>query len=269
MWRIVRDAVRVADPLSPGRSFRFPAANRRLRKRAQRIGSKEPGTVRWLDTTLRPGDVFHDVGANIGIYSVFAAARCGRVVSFEPHAANFAMLLESIALNGMADRILPLSVALDAECGGIDFTYRALAAGSTGSQLASSPLAAAALDSGGGAAATHVVERKLAQSLDALVAAGVVPAPTVVKIDVDGSEPNILRGMRGLLATHAVRSLQVEVDPSQATAVDALLAEAGYAREHVHQSRAGQRHLDRGGSPDGWPSNVVFAPRGTPPAAAP
>lgn len=256
MWRLVRETIRVADPLLPGRSFTFPAANRRVRKRALRIGSKEPGTVRWLHETLRDGDVFYDVGANVGIYSVFAAARIGTgsVYSFEPHAASFAMLLESIAHNGMGDRIRPLSVALDAENGCIDFAYHELRAGSTGSQLATSPLALAAGD------ATGVVERKMTQSVDGLLAAGVIAPASVVKIDVDGNELNILRGMRTLLQAHGVRSIQVEVDASQAAAVHAYMQEVGYRRAHAHMSRAGQRHLDTGGAPDGWPENVIFEP---------
>jgi FkbM family methyltransferase len=264
---IMGNTIRVADPLQPDRKFTFPATTKRMRKRARKIGSKEPGTVRWLHDTLRPGDIFFDVGANVGIYSIFAAARIGsgHVFSFEPHAGNFAQLLESICLNGMGDRITPLSVALDAKNGCIDFAYRELRAGSTGSQLASSPLLSAQRS-------VAVVERKFTYAVDEMNAVDQLPAPTVVKIDVDGGELNILRGMRLLLIARAVRSLQVEIDPSQDSAIRQFMEQVGYRDVHSHLSRAGQQHLKSTGKTDTWPYNLIFEPAaadGVTPTAGP
>jgi len=254
LW-FARESIRVNDPLQSGRQFFFPADNRHIRKRASKIGSKEPGTVSWLHETLRADDVFYDIGANVGIYSVFAAARIsrGRVYSFEPHAANFAVLLRSIYLNNMADRITPLSVALDARSGCIDFAYQELLAGSTGSQLATSPLA---VEEGHVA----VVELKATQAIDAMVAAGQIEPATVIKIDVDGAELNILRGMQQLLARRSVRSLQVEIDPPQNDAIRAWLDEQGYRAVQTHLSRAGQRFVDGGGAAAAYAWNVIFEP---------
>jgi FkbM family methyltransferase len=251
----VRESIRVADPLQSDRQFVFPADNRHIRKRASKIGSKEPGTVSWLHKTLRADDVFYDIGANVGIYSVFAAARIsrGRVYSFEPHAGNFEVLLRSICLNNMADRIAPLSVALDAQSGCIDFAYHELRAGSTGSQLATSPLAVAQDHAA-------VVELKSTQAIDSMLAAGQIEPATVIKIDVDGAELNILRGMERLLAARSVRSLQVEIDPPQNDAIRAWLDQQGYRAVQTHLSRAGQRFVDGGGAAATYPWNVIFEP---------
>ena len=240
----------VPDPFATERILRFPGDNRRMRKRALRIGSKEPGTVAWLDGCLRPGDRFWDVGANMGIYSLFAAVRLepGSVFAFEPHAANFASLVRTVALNP-EHRIEPLAIALDAEDGFLDFAYHRLDAGSTGSQLASSPVRV-----------DHVapaVERKAAFAADALVARSALPAPTVVKIDVDGAEGRILEGMQGLLAAGTVRTLQVEVNPGQRSAISTRLEAAGYRCTGEHYSAAGRAHVER--SPDEeYPVNLVF-----------
>ena len=85
-------------------TYRFPAISKRVVKRARRMANKEPGTVNWIETGVRDGDVFYDIGANIGIYSLLAAARigAGKVYSFEPDVSSFAGLLQVITLNGIA-----------------------------------------------------------------------------------------------------------------------------------------------------------------------
>src|SRR2546430_8849931 len=58
--------------------------------RAETYASKEPETIAWLTEELREGDVFFDVGANIGLYSLYAAKlrpSC-RVYAFEPESHN-------------------------------------------------------------------------------------------------------------------------------------------------------------------------------------
>ena len=57
---------------------------------------KESGTCEWIKNDIGPGDVFFDIGANIGIYSILAANRVGKtgkVYAFEPHSGNFTRLL--------------------------------------------------------------------------------------------------------------------------------------------------------------------------------
>ena len=223
--------VSVEDPHRTATRYRFPAISKRVVKRARRMANKEPGTVNWIETGVRDGDVFYDIGANIGIYSLLAAARigAGKVYSFEPDASSFAGLLQVITLNGMAARIAPLCLALDAQAGRQTFSYRELIVASTGSQLSSSPVQ---IDAG-----HYPVEIKFTQSVDGLIAAQALPSPDLVKIDVDGNEMNILRGMGDLLQRRTVRSLQVEVDPQWQEPIYNFMEEAGYQLTSVFRSR--------------------------------
>ena len=59
--------------------------------------SKEPETLNWI-SSFDPGDNLLDIGANIGIYSPFAAARNHKVISLEPDALNYALLNLNIIL---------------------------------------------------------------------------------------------------------------------------------------------------------------------------
>jgi Met-10+ like-protein len=62
---------------------------------------------------LRPGDLFADIGANVGSYTVLAAGVCGaRVVAVEPGPAAGAALAKNIALNRLGDRVSVAAVAL-------------------------------------------------------------------------------------------------------------------------------------------------------------
>ena len=133
---------------------------------------------------LRPDDVFWDVGAHVGVYSVLAAERLPseRVVAIEPHPENVERLRENLERNGRGATVRRL--ALDDECGRAELGV-------------SSP---------DGTGAFGVLDRDSARRSvavqtdrgDSLVADG-VPAPTVLKIDVQGAELDVLRGLRHAL----------------------------------------------------------------------
>lgn len=76
--------------------------------------AKEPETVQWIET-FQKGDVFWDIGANIGAYSLVAAKyHHGQVpvVAIEPSFLNFSQLCKNIALNQCDDSITPFNIAL-------------------------------------------------------------------------------------------------------------------------------------------------------------
>ena len=76
---------------TPHGNLRFVATSDIEQWRATSLLHKEAGTVAWISRSVGPGDVFYDVGANIGIYSLLAAlcaGPAGRVFAFEPHLLN-------------------------------------------------------------------------------------------------------------------------------------------------------------------------------------
>lgn len=187
-------------------------------------GRKEPWTVAWLDDNVKPGDVVYDVGANVGVFSLIAAANLegrGTVVAFEPGYANFSRLCENIRLNRFTSRIiptpLPLSNRSELQC----FRYRSLEPGQSRHSLV--------------AKRWDPVRRKvksseqpvLALALDQAVRDFGFPLPTHIKLDVDGSEDLVLRGAGALLQNETLRSVAAEIDPACETAVLERLARAG------------------------------------------
>jgi FkbM family methyltransferase len=177
-----------------------------------RVVEKEPWTVEWLERELGDADVLYDVGANIGAYSLIAAAIRPRatVVAIEPGPANYDALCRNLALNGLAGTVVSLPVGL------AERTHLA----SLGLTAAAPGAADHVLGSEGPAGAVPV----LAYALDDLVAAFRLPPPTLLKIDVDGSEDAVLEGAAATLERPGLRSLIVEVDVAKTASVRAILA---------------------------------------------
>lgn len=156
--------------------------------------------TRLLDS-LRPGDVFYDVGANVGVVTMLAARRGGdgvEVQAFEPEPRNFAQLTKNLERNGIRNAH-PQQLALGNETG----TATLFVAGDVGSGFHS--LVA-------GANAQNVkVEIKI--DTPANVAARLGKPPTVVKIDVEGAETDVVSGLIPLLERGHPRELFIEVHP--------------------------------------------------------
>ncbi|MEQ9607609.1 MAG: FkbM family methyltransferase [Kiloniellaceae bacterium] len=248
-----------------GHAYRFDPASFRELWRVSSVYLKEIGTVELIRQELHEGDVFCDIGANIGLYSLMAAARVGamgRVYSFEPLAANFASLVENIRLNDYCDRMTPFSLALTDGPGVFPFHYISMEPGSSGSQLHE------AVDMYEASFKPLVTEMKYGTSVDALIEAGAMRAPHVVKIDVDGNEARILRGMRSLLTgTQPPRAISVEVNAREKEALFDFMLDHGYVFAGRNDTMGGLRQINAGANPELVAYNAIFRPAASTTAA--
>lgn len=204
-----------------GRTVLYATPNRATRRRVETLFTKEPCTLEWLNA-LGPADVLADVGANVGMYSIWAAAlRGARVYAFEPEAQNYALLNRNVALNGLQERVRAFCLALsDRE--GYDVLH--LSSLVPGSSLHSY---GAPVDFRLEPMRAEFTQGCVATTLDALIAAGALPAPTHLKIDVDGLEHKVVAGARATLADPRLRLVQVELNRNLAehrAVVDELVA---------------------------------------------
>src|ERR1700686_2346137 len=95
----------------PGNQIRFYTPSPLLLSRAASVLSKETDTIQWIDG-FEDGAVLWDVGANVGIYSLYAAIQKNvSVLAFEPSAANFHVLTRNIHLNKLGDRVTGYCIA--------------------------------------------------------------------------------------------------------------------------------------------------------------
>ena len=211
----------------PGGQIRFYAPSPLLISRAGSALSKETDTIRWIDG-FGQGTVFWDVGANVGVFSLYAAIRKPvSVVSFEPLAANFHVLSRNIHLNQLDDRISAYCIAFSGQT-------------QLGVLNIASPLMGASLSQfgqpgemsrywGGHAGAAHGM---IGFTIDDFISQFDPPFPNYLKIDVDGLELPILAGARSTLRDPRMRSVLVELSLNRQdeheTAVQ-VLEEAGFS----------------------------------------
>jgi FkbM family methyltransferase len=237
-------------------AFRFRCATVREFNRCLKLYSKEPGTIEWIRSEMKPGQVFYDIGANIGVYTIIAARQIvpgGKVYAFEPHGANFSRLSDNIALNHLQGVIIPCSFALHYKDGYYDFRYGSLNAGTSDSQLFN--------NSNGGInlADDQIVELKNAVRVDALLASGRVAPPQHVKIDIDGNEYFILEGMTSLLrSSDAPLSIQVELNEPHSEAIITFLQDHNYHLVKKHLTRSAARRMGQSADPLHSGCNAIF-----------
>lgn len=158
---------------------------------------------------LGPGDLFVDVGANVGSYAIWAAELGADVIAVEPAEDTFALLQENIALNGYT--VDAINVAVGASCGTARFT--------SGRDCINH------LDPGGS------VETRL-ETVDSLIGDRTVAG---MKVDVEGFEIEVLRGCSRALAENRIRLIQIEWNSASQAAVGTdrrpvadLLSKHGY-----------------------------------------
>lgn len=208
--------------------------NSRTVWRAKTLLTKEPTTIEWLES-MQAGDVLIDVGANVGMYTIYAAAKRGvRVHAFEPESENFSILCRNTLLNNVQNWVTCWPIALSNACKYDRLYIRDPGAGNS-------------CNSFGEEVNFRLEPSKFPLSqgcvsgtLDDMIAAKAVDRPNHIKIDVDGFEHLVLEGARGLLSDPNLRSFCIEINPAlepHRNLVAELLA-AGFAVDPDQVARA-------------------------------
>jgi FkbM family methyltransferase len=175
---------------------------------ARALGVYEPATRAAIREVLRPGDAFVDAGASKGDFSLLASLLVGprgRVVAVEPAPANAYWLRRSIAVND-ARNVEAIEAALGEDDGAV--AELQLAARSGWHTLA--PLTRWNRDIRGMSSVVQVPVR----SLDALLSELGIEKVAALKIDVEGSELDVLRGAERTLSKIPPPTLFIEVHPT-------------------------------------------------------
>ncbi|GAB5559619.1 MAG: hypothetical protein SynsKO_12660 [Synoicihabitans sp.] len=226
-----------------GRPAVFAVTSKRELKRVSDV-SYEGSFLGRILSHLQEGDVFFDVGANIGLVSVIVGQRpemaTGKVLGFEPEPKNLAHLRRNLEINNFGDRAEAHGVALGADSGQAALHVRGTVGDGRHSLVASEK-------------AVGAIEVEVAPMSAFCESAGV--EPDVVKIDVEGAEGVVLAGMEPLLRKGRPRELFMEIHNKGGkdrmpddVIIDDHLATFGY--QLVWKERRGQgehRHFQRSG----------------------
>lgn len=206
---------------------RRSGAIRHLVSIAGRLGLRQASYEEKFKTALlsaiRPGDTVWDVGANIGLYTVQFAEKVtpsGRVFAFEPAPGNFERLKRAcdaapqvkLLQKALGDKKATLSLSLSEDPDGVANSF-------VGSQ------------GGAGSVSVDVL------SADDVIAQNLATPANVMKIDVEGFEHEVIRGMSSLLANPSLKAIFMEVhfslleakgDPFAPMEIEKKLVSAGF-----------------------------------------
>lgn len=212
--------------------FRIRDLGALTRMRAETFESKEPETLTWIEG-FGENDTMLDVGANVGIYSLYAASRGCRVVAAEPDALNFALLNENLRLNN--DKI---GGKLHAYPVAFHDTFRIstlnVSSAEWGAALSSFDNA---IDYKGDRFQPLFSQGCVGLCMDDFLSQ-IDFSPNHIKIDVDGNEMLVIRGASRCLESPNLKSVLVELDerrPDYAECI-ASLQSAGLALVEKSQS---------------------------------
>lgn len=169
--------------------------------RCKTYETKEPETLDWIDG-LAEDAVLFDIGANIGVYSLYAGKRGLRVYSFEPESQNYS----GLAMNCMANKltnITPYCLALaDRECFDLLYVTSTNPGDSQHNLGEENPFYDRECSGTQGI---------FSCTLDKLCFEYGFPIPQHIKIDVDGLEEKIIEGAKQVLSHPNFSSLLIEI----------------------------------------------------------
>jgi FkbM family methyltransferase len=222
---------KVGETSHNGVQLKFAIPNALCEWRVETYSSKEPETLEWIDS-IPAEAVLWDIGANIGLYSVYAAKKKGcSVYAFEPSVFNLELLARNIYLNELSNKICIVPLALS-------------------DQMSVSAMRMTSTDWGGalssfgkefgwdGQAIKQTFEYKMiGVSMEDVVNKLNIPLPDYIKMDVDGLEHFILKGGASILSQ--IKEIIIEVNDDfieQAEQCHSLLKEAGLVLKEKRHS---------------------------------
>lgn len=184
-------------------------------------GLYEPDTTAFLLRLLRPGDTFVDVGANVGYFTCLAAVAGAHVHAFEPNPHVRKLLERSIELNGVEGRCVVNAAALTSTDGSVNLLVSRDKSNCGLSSLWSWPEVGA-----------HDPLSVPAMTLDAYCSHADLSVIRVLKLDVEGAEPDVLRGAANLLEKtppeYVICEISSRDDGDRSRSVERILRGAGY-----------------------------------------
>ena len=200
----------------------FVVPNKLNLLRVKTFASKEPETLDWIDQ-LPEGCNFWDIGANIGLYTVYASLKKKiKVVSFEPSVFNLELLARNIFLNEIHNDVILIPFALSGQKGSNLFRMTTTEWGGALSTFGKN------VGWDGFAINETFTFPTYGLTIDQAVELLKLPIPDFIKMDVDGIEHFLLEGGESVL--QKIQGILLEINDDygeQAELSNRLLKEAG------------------------------------------
>ncbi len=200
----------ITDPISKN-IIKFNVINDHTLWRARTLFTKELITIKWI-RSFEKKSLFFDVGANVGVYSIFAAINnSSKVYSFEPESNNFQVLMQNIITNNLNDLIMPFQIGISDKTELTKLNLNNFSAG-----LSHHTVGENALDHNNLQPIVSKYKQGIfSTTLDDLCEKWKFQIPSYLKIDVDGIESKIISRSSKLLSSPLLKSILVEINANR------------------------------------------------------
>ena len=205
-----------------GIEMRFSVPNRLNHFRVETFSYKEPETINWIESFSK-GSILWDIGANVGLYTIYAAkARDSIVYAFEPSVFNLELLARNSFLNQVQKQVIIMPIALNDVMGENKMLITDTEWGGAFSTFGRN------LNWEGKNINSEFEFQTFGISMDQAFELLRIPMPDYVKIDVDGLEHFILKNGQQVLSQ--VKGILIEINDNfqeQSETCKQLLLKAG------------------------------------------
>ena len=198
----------------------------------------EPETFEWIRSHLNENEVLWDIGANIGVFSLYAAMdRKNKVLSIEPSAESYSTLNANIRLNNLEEYVDALCFAGSEKTNLLQLYMKDPSSGASHNSIGSSSNQFGVFDVSG-------KQSVIAISLDDLEQIKGISSPNHVKLDVDGKEPEILSGASEVLKK--IDSLLIEIEGKNLREnlelIENLISNSGLVEDKTWRDKGSKRN---------------------------
>ncbi len=199
--------------------LKYYIPNRTCEWRVETLFSKEPHTLKWL-RRIDKDEYLLDIGANVGMYSIYAAIMCScNVYAFEPESQSFSTLCKNIYLNNLHSKILAFPIALsDIQSFTKFHLSKFLMDGGESCHAAGESFFDFSLQQ----RQSPFYQGAFTITIDEAISMNAIKIPQFIKIDIDGFEHKVINGAQNCLGERSLKSICIEINTNLKEHLDIL-----------------------------------------------
>lgn len=210
-------------------SVQFYSSSKIAGYRIKTFFSKEPETLQWLDKNGAKNKVLFDIGANMGVYSIYFAKKFdAQVFSFEPSYKNLEVLSKNVMLNFLHNNVKIISNPLCNNFTFSKFYQNDFLPGEAKARFIIKKNDLEEFSKNFNQKSNEVFYNTLGFSLDNLLEKKVINKPDLIKIDVDGNELEIIKGAKNLLNNANKLTILIEIRHDTKNQISEELTKMGF-----------------------------------------
>tara|TARA_X000000368_G_C22967210_1_gene683736 strand:- start:103 stop:906 length:804 start_codon:yes stop_codon:yes gene_type:complete len=242
---------KIEDPITE-KIIKFSLKGETTYYRAKTLFTKEPETIDWI-RKFEKDSVFYDIGANVGVYSLFSSlVSKSKTYSFEPEANNFQVLMENLYINNLNKLVTPYPIGISDKTELSKLNLSKFESGQSHHTVGEFALDHNTLSK----IPSVFTQGVFSTTIDDLWNRFNLPIPNYIKIDVDGIELKIINGAIKTLKNQDLKSVLVEINPKRNEDEEILKIFNFY--KFTYDSEQVNKTLRKDGPHEGYAEYIFF-----------